>query len=303
MREPCAVRSRREAEPLIGTASRARRWLLLEQPGPWAADALHSDRLDPEVAARLRTLAAEIPARVLLIRRTGRARGGTRSRTLLVGFSSATRSWLERSTLREVRDLLDLDLGSLTTGDTLGWARCDRPVYLVCTNGRHDPCCATFGRPVAEALVEVVGERLWECSHVGGDRFAGNLVCLPDGLFYGRLDPDTARTVVDAHEQGRLTLPFWRGRSSTTFAVQAAEAFVREATTADGLAAVRVVSARSDRGTGRTVVRAELHAEHTYEAVVRTSERDTPDGVTCAATGRTCPTYTLESLRRIESSG
>ena len=26
------------------------------------------------------------------------------------------------------------------------------PVFLVCTNGKHDPCCAEWGRPVYRAL-------------------------------------------------------------------------------------------------------------------------------------------------------
>ena len=30
-------------------------------------------------------------------------------------------------------------------------------------------------------------EWVWQCTHVGGDRFAGNLVCFPEGLFFGRV--------------------------------------------------------------------------------------------------------------------
>jgi hypothetical protein len=52
----------------------------------------------------------------------------------------------------------------------------EEPIYLVCTHGRHDACCAVRGRPVAAALAAAYPERTWECSHIGGDRFAANVV-------------------------------------------------------------------------------------------------------------------------------
>ena len=76
------------------------------------------------------------------------------------------------------------------------------PVYLVCTNGRHDRCCATYGRPLALALAASHGDLVWESSHVGGDRFAGNLVCLPGGHYFGRVGPADADRVVGPAPQG-----------------------------------------------------------------------------------------------------
>ena len=66
------------------------------------------------------------------------------------------------------------------------------PILLVCTHGVHDTCCALRGRPVAAALAARWPGQVWECSHVGGDRFAPNVVVLPDGFYYGNLDPETA---------------------------------------------------------------------------------------------------------------
>jgi hypothetical protein len=69
---------------------------------------------------------------------------------------------------------------------------------------------------------------VWESSHYGGDRFAGNLVCLPHGLYYGRLSPEDALTVVDGYEAGTIDLDHYRGRAGEPFAAQAAEHFLRE---------------------------------------------------------------------------
>ena len=41
----------------------------------------------------------------------------------------------------------------------------------------------------------------------GGDRFAGNVVVLPEGLYYGRVRPEEAWTVLDEHLAGRIHLP------------------------------------------------------------------------------------------------
>jgi hypothetical protein len=71
-------------------------------------------------------------------------------------------------------------------------------------------------------------------SHIGGDRFAGNLVCLPEGLYFGRLDRAAADAVLDGYVDGRIALDHYRGRSCYSFAVQAAEAHVRRETGLDG---------------------------------------------------------------------
>ena len=81
-------------------------------------------------------------------------------------------------------------------------------------------------RPPAEAVAEQVeDEWAWQVSHVGGDRFAGNLVVVPDGAYYGRVEPSEAWAVVEV-ARARAS-PSYRGRSCYGFAAQAAEVAVR----------------------------------------------------------------------------
>jgi hypothetical protein len=290
----CADRSRRSGEPAYGTASLARRWVLLEQPGAWGADVLRESDLPPEVGRHLGQLAAALPARVLLVRRTGgEARLGT-ERSLFVCSTSRDGSWLERFELDHVRDVLALSLTELASGRSVGGDRVTEPLYLVCTNGKHDPCCATYGLPVARELTDLVGDRVWECSHVGGDRFAGNLVCLPDGLFYGHLDPATARLAVAANEGGRLLLDHWRGRSSLPFAVQAAEALVRDRLGLDRVAAVHVL--RSERRGAELHVRFAVVGGGEITAVVREERTSGGRALTCGGQPSRPPVYSLVAL-------
>lgn len=92
----------------------------------------------------------------------------------------------------------------------------------MCTHGRHDTCCAVRGRPVAAALAARWPAQTWECSHVGGDRFAANLVVLPDGAYYGDVEPGEAVDVVEAHLRGAMSVRHLRGLSTQPPVVQAA---------------------------------------------------------------------------------
>jgi hypothetical protein len=100
------------------------------------------------------------------------------------------------------------------------------PVYLVCTHGGHDACCALRGRPLARSMPVAGPTGVWECSHLGGDRFAANVVVLPHGFYYGQVPADGAQ-IVAAHEAGRVALPWLRGRAGLPAPVQAAQHMAR----------------------------------------------------------------------------
>jgi hypothetical protein len=236
---PCATLSRALTEAQYGTASVVRGWVLLEQPGPWGREAVTESRLEPALAAELDRAAEAAHLRLLLIRRPGRRGGPGDRRTgqaCFVAHTSQAGRWLERRDLDDPAELLELDLAAVVAGKRPRFGEAvDEPVYLVCTNGRHDRCCATYGRPAALALAASHGDLIWESSHVGGDRFAGNLVCLPGGHYFGRVGPDEAARVVDWHLAGAIDLDHYRGCCVDPPVVQAAEWFARTATGRVGL--------------------------------------------------------------------
>ncbi|HYT27227.1 MAG TPA: sucrase ferredoxin, partial [Actinomycetota bacterium] len=207
----CSPTSRARGEPRYGTASTVRRWILVEAPSPWGRDAVLDSRLPPGVGPALKALAQALGARVLLIRRHGRSRPA--ERTCLVARTTLDTTSVERLPFDDPAELLDRDWTPLVHDEPVGGLPVDRPVYLVCTNGRHDPCCAEYGRRLAVALSTAVGDGLWECSHFGGDRFAGNLVCLPHGVYYGHVEPWHGPAVAAAYAEGRIDLEHYRGRS------------------------------------------------------------------------------------------
>jgi (2Fe-2S) ferredoxin len=217
----CSFAADLRGDPLVGTAAPALGFLLIEQPGPWGRLALTQSRLDPQVGRLMSARAVAAGLRALLIRRPGRHNLVARRRWAVVDARpgrEATR-WGEFVADTELLDV-PLDVRGATPG-------ADR-FYLVCTHGRHDTCCAMRGRPVAAALAAVRPEQTWECSHVGGDRFAANLIALPHGLYYGRVDATNVRDVVAAHERGEVVPQLLRGRSRWLPAAQAAQQYARE---------------------------------------------------------------------------
>src|SRR3712207_7435783 len=75
----------------------------------------------------------------------------------------------------------------------------ERPVYRVCAHGGHEACCALRGRPLARALPADDPDDVWECSHLGGDRFAANVLVLPHGFYYGQVPGDGAELRSEEH--------------------------------------------------------------------------------------------------------
>lgn len=233
MTDLCSVASREREEPLTATASRVERWLLVEHRGAWGPESVPSGRLAAAVARALTRAADASQARLLLVRRPAAQRSVTSART--DGrwvYAVDSRPGGERVLARHLRadaELVGLD-PPYGTDDPAGWDRLDGPLYLVCTHGRHDRCCALRGRPVAKALSQRFPDRTWECTHVGGHRFAANLVVLPAGLYLGRIEAAEAVRVVDDLAAGLLPAGRVRGRSSLPLPVQAAQQFARDAT-------------------------------------------------------------------------
>jgi len=205
----CSQTSLALGEPLHGTAPYAPRWLLVEHPEPWERKAVAEAGLG-ELEAR----GKEVGVRVGLVRRFGRPSSRGSRRVFLV-------SCMPLEPFVELLPEPDL----VARGE-----RVDGPLYLVCTNGRRDLCCGRAGRELGRELAPELGERLWETTHIGGHRFAPNLVCLPEGLVYGRLDGDSARRVVREHCEGRIVLEHFRGRTSLEPEAQARDFFARRET-------------------------------------------------------------------------
>lgn len=88
---------------------------------------------------------------------------------------------------------------------------------FVCTHGKRDKRCAVGGMLVYGALEEEIERRglpvfLSEMSHVGGHKYAGNVLIYPGGHLYGRVRPCHAEVLIQNHVvEKKITREIYRG--------------------------------------------------------------------------------------------
>lgn len=235
----CSTLSAQAGQELPGTAPTDRVWLFVEQAGDWA----------PKVGWK------HPQARVQLIRRHGGG-SGSGARVFWAELSAdGSPATVRAGVVDDVAQAVRLDPADLTTYDA--------PLWLVCTHGRRDVCCAEQGRPVAAALAAAWPEETWETTHLGGHRFAATMLALPSGITLGRLGPETALAACAELRAGRVPLAVTRGRAGASARAQAAEHHVRAR---DGLTGLDEVTVREVDGprvrlvtpAGEAVVRVDL---------------------------------------------
>jgi hypothetical protein len=217
---------------------KAQAWLLIEHPGPWA-DRLEDTELAAPVARAL-ARAREHSVRVQLIRRPGRRRAVPPIQVYAAW--SGPDAWMEGRELADPAELNQLDISAVGAGLRPGFGVPAGRLFLVCTNGRHNVCCARLGGPLARSLHEGFGDLVWETTHVGGDRFSANLVCLPHGLYYGDLGVVDGFVAASRYLCGEVWLKRYRGRAGLAQSAQAAEHFLRAHTGASSVDAVKIES-------------------------------------------------------------
>ncbi len=211
-------------EPMLGTADRVDVWLLLEYRPAWAAKAIADNALSRAtrewLGASIDALAERgLKARPQFIRRPEIDSERT---SLFVGTPDA----LYEFSSSGYAGLTAVDVARLVESGQ--GPRCETNQYFVCTNGKRDLCCARYGLPTYRRLRETVGARAWQTTHLGGHRFAPNVLALPQGVLYGRVVPDDVESFVTCVEGGALSRPHLRGRAVFAPPAQAAEALTAD---------------------------------------------------------------------------
>jgi hypothetical protein len=289
----CSDAAREREDPFFATAPPARRWLLVEHPGPWGPAALTGAGFAADVVDALGAFCRTHDARLQLIRRTA-ARGapteaGGRFAVVDSRPGHETVRWGRVDAPEALPGAL-ADLGASTEPS-------DEPVFLVCTHGRHDACCAMRGRPVAAALVAEHADRTWETTHTGGDRFAANVVLLPHGLVLGRVPASDALAAAARYEAGEVDPLLVRGRAGLAPPVQGAQHHARLVLGETRIDALGLVEARQDTADPDLwTVRLEA-PDGTVDVVVRERWIPSPTPLTCSAVrAASMRTYELVAL-------
>ena len=202
----CSEISRSKNEPLIGTAIRVDVWLMLEYRDEWRAEATEDNELPRVVRDWLEELQAEAN-RQGLMPRLQFIRSERRVNDPLT-FFLAKQGNLYRYECSDYNELV----GTNPLTDAI--EPLDETHYFVCANGQRDLCCSRLGMAAYRSLRELCNGRTWRTTHLGGHRFAPNILVLPDNLLYGRVVPPLLNDFVASAEHGEIYKPFLRGRGN-----------------------------------------------------------------------------------------
>jgi hypothetical protein len=153
---------------------------------------------------------------------------------------------------------------------------------LVCTHGSHDVCCGRFAYPIYEELRQgyAAGSegrlRVWRTSHMGGHRFAPNLIDLPEGRYWGRLGSENLENLVSRNGSVSGLRPFyrgWAGLGGKFEQIAEREVFAREGWEWVGYPkAGEVLEVNEDRAEVRIEYRDPEGASGAYQATVEAED-------------------------------
>lgn len=193
-------------QELAGTAPTAIAWVIVEYSGPWSRDAFSAETFsgDPLGSELLRATGAleSLGAKVLLARESGATHAPLHrdSRAWIaqapdfaprLGTVGELIDRVGASNGHSLDDLLDKAAGSDARG----------PHLFVCSHGKRDQCCAVKGRALVRDLKSTI-THVWECSHLGGHRFAPTALLLPHAGVFGRLSYPSFNSILDGSSLG-----------------------------------------------------------------------------------------------------
>lgn len=224
----CADSSREIGENLAGTGSHYKVWLLLEYRPNWHPKAIKpgNNTINAGLQAYIHDALASVDdVRMVFIRQLERRDGPLKC---FIAFTDELMPRVYVLDLNRYEDLIEHNLPDMLNGKLDEKFRHDAPLYAVCVHKERDRCCGMYGWSVYNALRELVGEQVWQSTHIGGHRFAGTMVTFPHGTYYGYLNPDDVAPLIEAEHDGQIHLPKLRGRSCYQPPAQAADAALRD---------------------------------------------------------------------------
>jgi len=210
--------------------------------------------------------------RVQLIRqKDSRTRSKIRFMAIYSGSERPGRTELE---LTDPEELCDLNFSEL-----LEQRKEMLPLYLVCTHGQRDACCARYGPSMYRALEARVEARAWQSTHLGGHRFAPTVIAFPQGNMFGQLTAAQAESLIEGKEGDAL--PHFRGRTCYSRPVQTADWIIRKE---EGLYVDAPLTLEASVQSSPTTWSVRFSSERKiYAAQVEARTEKSPSGLSCGA--------------------
>jgi hypothetical protein len=277
----CCQHSWAAGEQLFGSIKRSQVYFLLEYPYPWGKKAFEESTLASSVKNFFSNLLASRPDSKLLFIKNQESSFSS-AITFFLCITKEISPRLYRFRVDSYSELMDLDLDRLLSTPSSPTPHAySEPVYLVCTNAKRDPCCAKFGLPVYERMSACLPGAVWQCTHVGGHRFAANVIHLPYGIYYGRIREGQAKELIDLTARGDILLSKYRGRACFDPVVQAAEYFLRINIAENRIDAIQLKDVRQLEADSWLIIFSSRNADKEYRLQIVSEASEFPIYASC----------------------
>ncbi|MEM0981450.1 MAG: sucrase ferredoxin [Cyanobacteria bacterium P01_H01_bin.58] len=214
----CSQVSKANGEDPIGTAGTADHWLVMELPQPWTEQMFHEDpRITPliELFKQLFMKHGVMMRPVLIVPDSEYSRSGE---TRIIYYHRPQKQFAQFEKQEFI--VPEADFPRLATAIMKNLMKQPNELeafqsyrqdtshireLLICTHGNVDVACSRFGYPIYKKLREeyTTDIRVWRCSHFGGHQFAPTLIDLPEGRYWGHLEPEMLDLLV--YRNGAVT--------------------------------------------------------------------------------------------------
>ena len=193
-------------ESPIGSASNFDKYLLIRVPTPWKSEITESEKFPKKIKSLLEKNPNLLETTKILGFNTENKYDDI-DKTHIILFAKPKKSLENFSKfefLSDQKNLEELILNLLNSNyenhpSKINQNNNSRDL-LICTHGARDTCCASIGYPIYEKILssQQSGKiNAFQVSHIGGHRFAPNIIDMPDGRNWVKISKDSIDAFIE----------------------------------------------------------------------------------------------------------
>ena len=193
-------------ESPIGSASNFDKYLLIGVPTPWKSEITESEKFPKKIKSLLEKNSNLLETtKILGFNTEDRYDDINKTHIILFAKTKGNFEKFEKfEFLSDQKNLEKLILHLLNSNYKNHSSKINQNNnsrdLLICIHGARDTCCASIGYPIYEKILSSQQSskiNVFQVSHIGGHRFAPNIIDMPDGRNWVKISKDSIDEFID----------------------------------------------------------------------------------------------------------